>query len=86
MGSVPFLSFCRSRGTTDGVVPPAVSAEPLRSTFKSQQDYECAMARHRFTVEMAKGYAFHLEEVRRDPVLLGWVLRDNYLSDWEYPV
>jgi len=47
----------------------------------SEQSPEEMKLKERFRKIRKKGYDFHQEEVRKDPELLKWVLKDNY---WDY--
>jgi hypothetical protein len=63
--------------------------DPLRRIRRLVLDAACADEtpvnglRHQTRRAYAAGYAFHREEVRRDPKLLEWVLRKDY---WDYQV
>jgi glycosyltransferase involved in cell wall biosynthesis len=60
--------------------PVAWVRQMLRDVVRGTPTDAEAM-RRRASASYDAGYRFHQDEVRRDPQLLAWVLRDNY---WEY--
>ncbi len=48
---------------------------------KCESHDEADVIRQRMTISYQAGYAFHQNEVRNDPTLLAWVLKDDY---WDY--
>lgn len=61
---------------------------PRGEGFAPAEEGDTEVFLHALRLELerahADGFNFHVREVKADPELLAWVLRSNYLHDYEY--
>ncbi len=78
-----YSAIRRARGTevlTFKEAPPPIS----RRLLEGARAFSARLIRHDTGAAYAAGYNFHLSEVRSDPDLLAWVLKPNYLTDYDF--
>jgi glycosyltransferase involved in cell wall biosynthesis len=74
----------RRNGSTQGIPlhAPPESIQPRE--MESAREYCVRMMRYETETAYAKGFNFHLTEARSDPKLVAWILRPNYIEDYDY--
>jgi glycosyltransferase involved in cell wall biosynthesis len=66
-------------------IPSRELPEPIQPReMEDIREYSIRMLRYETEIAYAKGFNFHLAEARSDPELLAWILRPNYIEDYNY--